>query len=62
MKTTAAAIHPGEILQSEFMEPLGLTAYRLALDLRVPQPRIYSVIRGKRAIFAAPSLVSQSAI
>jgi addiction module HigA family antidote len=47
-----AAIHPGEILLTEFMEPLGLTAYRLAKELHVPQPRIHSVIRGKRAISA----------
>jgi proteic killer suppression protein len=52
MRTPAAAIHPGEILLTEFMEPLGLTAYRLAKDLRVPQPRIYSVLHGKRAISA----------
>ena len=47
-----AAIHPGEILLTEFMEPLGLTAYRLAKDLHVPQPRVHSVIHGKRAISA----------
>jgi len=52
MRIPRAAIHPGEILLTEFMEPLGLTAYRLAKDLRVPQPRIYSVLRGKRAISA----------
>jgi addiction module HigA family antidote len=52
MKSPAAAIHPGEILLSEFMEPLGLTAYRLAKELHVPQPRIHSILRGKRAISA----------
>jgi addiction module HigA family antidote len=50
--TSAALIHPGEILLTEFMEPLGLTAYRLAKELRVPQPRIHSVLRGKRGISA----------
>jgi addiction module HigA family antidote len=50
--TTAFAIHPGEILLTEFMEPLGLTAYRLAKDLCVPLPRINDVVRGKRGITA----------
>lgn len=44
------AIHPGEILQTEFMEPLGLTAYRLAKELFVPAPRVNDIVRGKRAI------------
>lgn len=46
------AIHPGDILLTEFMEPLGLSAYRLAKDLHVPLPRINDVVRGKRAISA----------
>ena len=46
------AIHPGEILKEEFMEPLSLTAYRLAKDLHVPVPRINDIVRGKRAISA----------
>jgi addiction module HigA family antidote len=50
MKNPAGAIHPGEILLTEFMEPLGLTAYRLAKELHVPQPRIHAVLRGKRGI------------
>ena len=44
------AIHPGEILKEEFMQPLSLTAYRLAKDLHVPAPRINDIVRGKRAI------------
>ena len=46
------AIHPGEILKEEFMQPLSLTAYRLAKDLHVPAPRINDIVRGKRAISA----------
>ena len=46
------AIHPGEILKEEFMEPLSLTAYRLAKDLHVPAPRIHDIVRGKRSITA----------
>ncbi len=52
MKIPAAAIHPGDILLTEFMEPLGLTAYRLAKELHVPQPRIHAVLRGNRGISA----------
>ena len=50
------AIHPGDILATEFMEPLGLTAYRLAKELHVPLPRINDVVRGKRSISADTAL------
>ena len=46
------AIHPGDILLTEFMEPLGLTAYRLAKNLQVPLPRINEIVRGRRSISA----------
>ena len=52
----AALIHPGEILLTEFMEPLGLTAYRLAKDLAVPAPRVGDIVRCKRAISADAAL------
>jgi addiction module HigA family antidote len=48
----AYSIHPGEILKSEFMEPLGLSSYRLAQDLHVSAPRINDLVRGKRSITA----------
>ena len=50
------AIHPGEILLAEFMEPYGLTAYRLAKELCVPAPRVNDVVRGRRAISADTAL------
>jgi addiction module HigA family antidote len=50
------AIHPGEILLTEFMEPMGLTSYRLAKELGVPLPRVYDVVKGKRAISADTAL------
>ena len=50
--TRPFAIHPGDILATEFMEPLGLTSYRLAKELHVPLPRINDVVRGKRSISA----------
>jgi addiction module HigA family antidote len=46
------AVHPGDILLTEFIEPLGLTAYRLAKELRVPLPRINDIVHGKRSIIA----------
>jgi addiction module HigA family antidote len=54
--TQPFAVHPGDILLSEFMEPLGLTAYRLAKELHVPLPRINDVVRGKRSISADTAL------
>lgn len=56
MAGNADLIHPGEILLTEFLEPLGLTAYRLAKELHVPAPRVGDVIRGKRAISADTAL------
>jgi antitoxin HigA-1 len=45
-------VHPGEILREEFMVPLGLSANRLALDLRVAVTRISEIIHERRAISA----------
>ena len=44
------AIHPGEILRAEFMEPLQLSMNRLALDLRVPVTRIAEIVHERRGI------------
>ena len=49
-------IHPGEILDAEFLKPLGLSQNQLALDLHVPAPRINAIVRGKRAITADTAL------
>ena len=46
------SIHPGEILWADFMEPLGLSSYRLAKELHVSAPRINELVRGKRAVTA----------
>jgi antitoxin HigA-1 len=56
MPGKAALIHPGEILLTEFMQPLGLTAYRLAKDIHVPAPRVGDIVRGKRAVSADTAL------
>lgn len=49
-------IHPGELLREEFLEPLGITPYRLAHDIGVPEPRIYDIVREKRGISADTAL------
>jgi len=43
-------IHPGEILREEFLVPLGLSASALALELKVPAPRINDIVRERRAV------------
>ena len=43
-------IHPGEILRADFMEPLGLSMNRLALDLRVPVTRIAEIVHERRGV------------
>jgi len=53
-KKNVWTVHPGEILRTEFIEPMNITAYRLAKDLNFPG--IYDVIRGKRSISADTAL------
>jgi addiction module HigA family antidote len=50
------AVHPGEILLKEFLEPMGLTRYRLAKELHVSLPRINDIVHGKRSISADSAL------
>jgi antitoxin HigA-1 len=49
-------IHPGEILLEEFLEPMGISQYRLAKSISVPARRINEIIHGKRAITADTAL------
>src|SRR3546814_11308093 len=49
-------IHPGEILLHDFMEPMGITRYRLSKDIDVPPQRIGDIVAGKRAITADTDL------
>lgn len=46
------SMHPGEILRTEFLEPMGITQYRLAKSIHVHPRRINEIIQGKRAITA----------
>jgi addiction module HigA family antidote len=49
-------VHPGEILKEEFLEPMGISQYRLAKDISVPPRRINEIVHGKRAITADTAL------
>jgi antitoxin HigA-1 len=49
-------IHPGEILNEEFMKPLGISINRLSRDLHVPPNRIHGIVHGTRAITADTAL------
>jgi addiction module HigA family antidote len=49
-------VHPGAILKLEFLEPLGISAYRLAKDINVPINRVAAIVDGRRAISADTAL------
>jgi addiction module HigA family antidote len=51
-----APVHPGEILLEEFLNPLGISQYRLARDTSVPPRRINEIVRGLRSITADTAL------
>jgi addiction module HigA family antidote len=51
-----ANITPGEILEEDFLKPLGLTQYRLAKDISVPPRRINEIVKGQRAVTADTAL------
>jgi addiction module HigA family antidote len=50
MANKLSPIHPGEILLEEFLEPMGISQYRLAMDISVSPRRINEIVLGKRAI------------
>ena len=49
-------IHPGEILQEEFLNPLEISAYRLSKDIGIPQTRVSQIVKGNRRITADTAL------
>lgn len=51
-----APIHPGEILLNDFLEPMGISQYRIAHDISVPPRRINEIVHGTRAITADTAL------
>jgi addiction module HigA family antidote len=55
-KKKFAPVHPGEILLEEFLQPMGISQYKLAKDISVPPRRINEIIHGKRSISADTAL------
>lgn len=53
---TVNPVSPGEMLQEEFLAPLGMTKYRLAKSIGVPAQRIGDIVSGKRGITADTDL------
>ncbi len=49
-------IHPGEVLMQEFLQPLGISAYKLSKDTEIPQTRISQIVKGNRRITADTAL------
>ena len=49
-------IHPGEVLQEEFLTPLGLSAYKVSKDIGIPQTRMSEIVKGRRRITADTAL------
>ena len=49
-------IHPGEVLSEEFLKPLGISAYKLAKDIGIPQTRVSEILKGNRRITADTAL------
>lgn len=50
VKNKMRPIHPGEILREEFLVPLGMNAHAVAMELKVPAPRINEIVRERRAV------------
>ncbi len=48
--------HPGKILLEEFLKPMGITQYRLAKEIAVPQRRIGEIVAGMRGVSADTGL------
>ena len=55
-KKILSPIHPGEVLLQDFLEPMGVSQYRLAKGVRVPPRRINEIVHGKRGITADTAL------
>jgi addiction module HigA family antidote len=49
-------VHPGEMLLEEFLKPMGISQYRLAKEIGVPQRRISEIVHGRRSISADTDL------
>ena len=49
-------IHPGEVLQEEFLLPMSISAYKLSKEIHIPQTRISQIVKGHRRITADTAL------
>ncbi len=56
MDRRLSQIHPGEILEQDFLIPMDVTPYRLAKETKIDQKRISEIVRGKRSISADTAL------
>lgn len=56
MVTRLTPVTPGELLQEEFLKPMGISQYRLAKEIGVPAQRISEIVSGKRSITADTDL------
>lgn len=56
VKRDLPPVHPGEILLEDFLKPMGITRYRLAKAIGVPQRRVDEICAGKRAVTADTAL------
>ncbi len=54
--TDLMLVPPGEVLLEEFLRPMGISQYRLALAISVPESRINAIVKGRRAITADTDL------
>jgi antitoxin HigA-1 len=45
-------IHPGEVLNEEFLKPLNISAYKISKDIGIPQTRVSEIVKGRRRISA----------
>ncbi len=55
-KRVRPPVHPGGVLELEFLEPLEMTAYQLAKAIGVMPPRVYEIVRGGRSVSADTAL------
>jgi len=55
-KKTRDPVHPGEVLLEDFLRPMGISQYRLAKGISVPQRRISEITQGKRSVSADTAL------
>jgi len=53
---TLRNIHPGEVIKEEFLEPMGISVYRLSKETGLSQTRISQIIKGERSITAETAL------